>query len=152
MAAKEKKSSVLSEHGIQQLTEYQHARIRTEMYLGSKSEHEQPVLLFSEDGYNVQNLGWVPALLTSFREIVDNSLDEFVKAGVKDPVLKVQYNEDDLEFEISDNGRGIPIDYDPVSQKHVCTMVLTEMKTGRNFNDDERNNVVGMNEIGRAHV
>lgn len=152
MAAKEKKSSVLSEHGIQQLTEYQHARIRTEMYLGSKSEHEQPVLLFSEDGYNVQNLGWVPALLTSFREIVDNSLDEFVKAGIKDPVLKVQYNENDLEFEISDNGRGIPIDYDPVSQKHVCTMVLTEMKTGRNFNDDERNNVVGMNGLGGSVV
>lgn len=150
--AKENKSSVLSEHGIQQLTEYQHARIRTEMYLGSKSEHEQPVLLFSEDGYTVQNLGWVPALLTSFREIVDNSLDEFVKAGIKDPVLKVEYNEDELEFEISDNGRGIPIDYEPVSQKHVCTMVLTEMKTGRNFNDDERNNVVGMNGLGGSVV
>ncbi|SOK58597.1 DNA gyrase subunit B [Yersinia phage fHe-Yen9-04] len=150
--AKEKKSSVLAEHGVQQLTEYQHARIRTEMYLGSKSEHEQPVLLFSEDGYTVQNLGWVPALLTSFREIVDNSLDEFVKAGTKDPVLKVSYNENELEFEISDNGRGIPIDYVPETLKHVCTMVLTEMKTGRNFNDDERNNVVGMNGLGGSVV
>ncbi|AFC21769.1 DNA topoisomerase II large subunit [Cronobacter phage vB_CsaM_GAP32] len=150
--AKEKKSSVLAEHGVQQLTEYQHARIRTEMYLGSKSEHEQPVLLFGEDGYNVQNLGWVPALLTSFREIVDNSLDEFVKAGTKDPVLRVMYNEDELEFEISDNGRGIPIDYVPETQKHLCTMVLTEMKTGRNFNDDERNNVVGMNGLGGSVV
>lgn len=150
--AKEKKSSVLAEHGVQQLTEYQHARIRTEMYLGSKSEHEQPVLLFGEDGYNVQNLGWVPALLTSFREIVDNSLDEFVKAGTKDPVLRVMYNEDELEFEISDNGRGIPIDYVPETQKHLCTMVLTEMKTGRNFNDSERNNVVGMNGLGGSVV
>lgn len=150
--SKEKKSSVLSEHGIQQLTEYQHARIRTEMYLGSKSEHEQPVLIFGENDYTVKNLSWVPALLTSFREIVDNSLDEFVKAGIADPVLKVQYNENDLEFEISDNGRGIPIDFDPVSQKHICTMVLTEMKTGRNFNDDERNNVVGMNGLGGSVV
>lgn len=150
--AKEKKSSVLAEHGVQQLTEYQHARIRTEMYLGSKSEHEQPVLLFGEEGFNVQNLGWVPALLTSFREIVDNSLDEFVKAGTRDPVLKVQYNPDELEFEISDNGRGIPIDYVPETQKHVCTMVLTEMKTGRNFNDDERTNVIGMNGLGGSVV
>lgn len=150
--AKEKKSSVLAEHGVQQLTEYQHARIRTEMYLGSKSEHEQPVLLFGEDGFNVQNLRWVPALLTSFREIVDNSLDEFVKSGAKSPTLHVTYNEDELEFEISDNGRGIPIDYVPEAQKHVCTMVLTEMKTGRNFNDDERNNVVGMNGLGGSVV
>jgi DNA gyrase/topoisomerase IV subunit B len=150
--AKEKKSSVLAEHGVQQLTEYQHARIRTEMYLGSKSEHEQPVLLFGEDGFNVQNLRWVPALLTSFREIVDNSLDEFVKSGAKSPTLHVTYNENELEFEISDNGRGIPIDYVPEAQKHVCTMVLTEMKTGRNFNDDERNNVVGMNGLGGSVV
>ncbi len=150
--AKEKKSSVLAAHGVQQLTEYQHARIRTEMYLGSKSEHEQPVLLFGTEGYNVMNLKWVPALLTSFREILDNSLDEFVKAGIKSPVLRVTYNPETLEFEISDNGRGIPIDFVPETQKHVCTMVLTEMKTGRNFNDDERNNVVGMNGLGGSVV
>lgn len=153
MTAKGKKtSSVLAAHGVQQLTEYEHARIRTEMYLGSKSAHDQPVLLFRNDGYNVQNLSWVPALLTSFREIVDNSLDEFVKAGIKDPMLRVVYDEAELYFEVSDNGRGIPIDYDPLSQKHVCTMVLTEMKTGRNFNDDERENVIGMNGLGGSVV
>lgn len=152
MAKEKQSSSVLAAHGVQQLTEYEHARIRTEMYLGPKSEQDLPVLLFTDKGYNVQNLVWVPSLLTSFREIVDNSLDEFVKSGVKDPQLRVMYNEQDLEFEVSDNGRGIPIDYDPVSNKHVCTMVLTEMKTGRNFNDDERENVIGMNGLGGSVV
>lgn len=146
--AKDKKSSVLVEHDVQRLSDYSHARIRTEMYLGSRSAHEQPVLVFGESGYIVKEVTWVPALLTAFREIVDNSLDEFTKAGTKDATLRVQFNEDTLEFEISDNGRGIPIDYVPEYNKHVCTMVLTETKTGRNFDDSERKGTSGQNGLG----
>lgn len=146
------KSTVLSEHGVQQLNDFEHIRQRLEMYLGSRSLHEQPVVLFEENDIKVTELGWVPSLLTSIREIWDNSLDEFVKAGTKDPVLKVRYNPDSLEFSISDNARGIPIDYVHETQKHVCTMVLTETKTGRNFNDDERSNVIGMNGLGGSVV
>jgi|AGFS01.1.fsa_nt_gi Type IIA topoisomerase (DNA gyrase/topo II, topoisomerase IV), B subunit len=148
MAKEKKSSSVLSEHDVQRLNDYQHARIRTEMYLGSRSVHEHQVVLFKEDGYNVVNLEWVPALITAFREIIDNSLDEFKKAGTKDPVLKIDYNEDDLSFVISDNGRGIPIDYVPEFDVHLCTMVLTETKTGRNFDDSKREGTIGQNGLG----
>lgn len=146
--AKEKKSAVLAEHDVQRLSDYQHARIRTEMYLGSREEQEQPVLIFGENGYEVKNVAWVPALLTAFREIVDNSLDEFTKARTKDATLRVQYNEDTLEFEISDNGRGIPIDYVPEFGKHLCTMVMSETKTGRNFDDSQRKGTSGQNGLG----
>lgn len=151
--AKKPTSSVMDEHGIQQLTEYQHGRIRTEMYLGSRSPHEQLVCLFGKENNGViREISWVPALLTATREIIDNSLDEFSKAGTKEPVLRVTYNEETLEFEISDNGRGIPIDYVPETQKNLCTMVLTEMKTGRNFDDSERKDVIGMNGLGGSVV
>lgn len=148
MTKQKKSSSVLSEHDVQRLNDYQHARIRTEMYLGSRSVHEHQVVLFGEEGYNVQNLEWVPALITAFREIIDNSLDEFKKAGTKDPVLKIDYNEEDLSFVISDNGRGIPIDYVPEFDVHLCTMVLTETKTGRNFDDSKREGTIGQNGLG----
>ena len=148
MAKQQKGSSVLSEHDVQRLNDYQHARLRTEMYLGSRSVHEHQVVLFSEEGYNVQNLSWVPSLVTAFREIIDNSLDEFKKAGTKDPVLKIQYDPSELSFEISDNGRGIPIDYVPDFDTHLCTMVLTETKTGRNFDDSKREDTIGQNGLG----
>jgi len=148
MAKEKKNSSVLQEHDVQRLSDYSHARIRTEMYLGSRSAHEQPVLIFGENDYQVKNVTWVPALLTAFREIVDNSLDEFTKAGIKDAVLRVQYDESTLQFIISDNGRGIPIDYVPEYSQHVCTMVLTETKTGRNFDDSQRKKTSGQNGLG----
>ena len=148
MAKEKKNSSVLQEHDVQRLSDYSHARIRTEMYLGSRSAHEQPVLIFGENNYEIKNVTWVPALLTAFREIVDNSLDEFTKAGTKDAVLRVLYDESTLQFEISDNGRGIPIDYVSEFNQHLCTMVLTETKTGRNFDDSQRKKTSGQNGLG----
>ena len=117
--AKKQNNSVLEAHGVQKLSDYEHARRRTEMYFGSRSPQEQNVLLLSETGFSVQPVTWVPALLTAFREIVDNSLDEFKKAGTLLPVLKVEYNEDELMFSISDNGRGIPIDFVPEHNMNV---------------------------------
>ncbi|AXC39175.1 UNVERIFIED_ORG: hypothetical protein [Escherichia phage CMSTMSU] len=82
-----KESAVLQEHDVQRLNDYQHARLRTEMYLGSRSVHESQVLIFGESGYEVKNVEWVPAILTATREIIDNSLDEFKKL-----VQKSQYS------------------------------------------------------------
>lgn len=145
---KAKQPSVLDQHGVKKLSDFEHARQRTEMYFGSRSCSEQNVLLFSKDGYTVKTEQWVPALLTAFREIIDNSLDEFKKAGTKDPVLRVSYNEETMSFVISDNGRGIPIDYVHDYNTNVCTMVLTETKTGRNFDDSQRDEVIGQNGLG----
>lgn len=150
--SKKKVSDVLASHNIQQLTDFEHTRKRLEMYLGSRVASEQPVLIFNNKSYEVKPLKWVPSLITSVREIWENSIDEHIKAGTKDPVLKVFYNENELEFEITDNGRGIPIDYDPNTNTHICTMVLTETKTGRNFNDDDRQGTSGMNGLGGSVV
>lgn len=145
-------SSVLEEHGVGKLTKYMHARRRTQMYLGSKDVMTAEMLLFTPNGYEYREITWVPALVTAFREIVDNSLDEFVKGGISRPVLKVDYNPETLEFVISDNGRGIPIDYVPEYNSHVCTMVMSETETGRNFSDDDREGVSGQNGLGGSIV
>lgn len=145
-------SSVLEEHGVGKLTKFMHARKRTQMYLGSKDVMTANMLLFTPDGYEYREITWVPALVTAFREIVDNSLDEFVKGSISRPVLKVDYNPETLEFVISDNGRGIPIDYVPEYNSHVCTMVMSETETGRNFSDDDREGVSGQNGLGGSIV
>lgn len=146
--AKKQESSVLQEHDVQRLNDYQHARLRSEMYLGSRSIHESQVLIFGENSYQVTNMEWVPALLTACRELWDNSLDEFKKAGTKEPVLKIEFDENELTFSCIDNGRGIPIDYVPDFNTNLCTMVMTETKTGRNFDDSKRDETIGQNGLG----
>lgn len=140
-----------NKHGIKKLNDFQHARKRINMYLGPNTPHTQSIALFDTNGYSIVEQTWIPAAFTSLREIVDNSLDEFVKANIHG-TLKVQYDEDTLTFEISDNGRGIPIDWDPIHNCNLATMVLSELKAGRNFDDSERVGVGGMNGIGASAV
>lgn len=144
-------TTTAAKHGIKKLSDYQHLRKRTEMYLGARSPHNQNVLIHTQSGPEVKELAWVPALMTSFREIVDNSLDEFTKAGIAG-ILSVDYNEQDLSFVISDNGRGIPIDWDSEHGCHLATMVMSELKAGRNFDDDDRKGVAGMNGLGGSAI
>ncbi len=138
-------------HGIEVKSDYQHLRIRTEMYLGARSAHKQTALIHTADGPIIQELEWVPALVTSFREIIDNSLDEFTKAGINGQ-LTVTYNEDDLSFEVKDNGRGIPIDWADEHNCHLATLVMSKLKAGRNFDDGDRKGVAGMNGLGGSAI
>lgn len=138
-------------HGIEELTEYQHLRLRTETYLGSRSLNTQNILIHTESGPVIKTMSWVPALMTCAREIIDNSLDEFTKAGIAGK-LKVDYNEEDLSFIISDNGRGIPIDWNPEKGIHLATQVLSRLRAGRNFDDSKREGTAGMNGLGGSAV
>lgn len=143
--------SAAEKHGIKKISDYQHLRLRTEMYLGSRSNHSQYVPIHTNAGTTVEYLTWVPAIMTSFREIIDNSLDEFTKANIAG-ILDVKYLESDLLFEVSDNGRGIPIDWDSTHNCHLATLVMSELKAGRNFDDSERKGVSGMNGLGGSAV
>lgn len=137
------------DHGIEKLTDYQHARRRTEMYLAARTPHSQNVLLFDEEKTYIKEMTWVPALFTAFREGLDNALDEVIGHGHGNSV-GITYHEDTMTFEIVDNGRGIPIDFDKTHNKHIATMVLSETKTGRNFGD--RGSVAGTNGLGISVV
>src|SRR5574343_1038769 len=138
-------------HDISVLNDYQHFRLRLEMYMGSRVKNQRWVLLNTRQGPVIQLVECVPAVMTAIREIIDNSLDEFTKANIGG-TLMVSYNEELAVFEVSDNGRGIPIDWD---QRYNCTLaelVLTQSKAGRNFNDAERKGTGGMNGLGGSAV
>jgi DNA gyrase/topoisomerase IV subunit B len=135
---------------IEKLTEFQQARIRTEMWLGSRDPHTQLVLEY-EDGIPVaRETTWVPALFTAFREVMDNAIDELVSKKAGD-TLTVSFDPETLIIKIEDNGRGIPIDYDKKHKQYLATMALTETKVGRNFGDN-RGATRGLNGVGGSVV
>jgi DNA gyrase/topoisomerase IV subunit B len=134
---------------IKKLTAYEHVRLRTEMYFGSRVAQTQNTLIYENGKPKIIEQTWVPALYTAFREILDNSLDEVVghKAG---NTIRVEHNCTKLEFAVEDNGRGIPIDWDEEHQCHKATLALSEIMAGRNFG--ERGETAGVNGIGASGV
>lgn len=135
---------------IEKKTDYQHIRLRTNMYLGSVDPHTQIVLLYDEAHrpYPTE-VTWVPALYTAFREIIDNSLDEVVGHGYGNRI-DITYDEANMIFSVKDNGRGIPISWDEAHGMHKATLALTEPRAGRNFGD--RGEVAGTNGVGASAV
>ena len=134
---------------IKKLTDYQHARLRTEMYLGSRAPHTQTILQIEEGKPAPVEMTWVPALYTAFREVLDNALDEVIGHG-HGSKIKVTYDATSREVSIEDDGRGIPIAYDDTHKMHLATLVMTEARAGRNF--EERGEVAGTNGIGASVV
>lgn len=143
----QKKNSDKSEV-IEKLSDYQHARLRTEMYFGSRTPHTQEILIYNEQFQPVlKELTWVPALYTYFREILDNAMDEVI-GHRKGNSIWVEYDTKEMIFTVEDNGRGIPIDFDSDHGIHKATMALSEARAGRNFR--EREEVAGANGVGAS--
>jgi DNA gyrase/topoisomerase IV subunit B len=134
---------------IVKLTEYQHMRLRTEMYLGSRSPHTQNIVHWNGKKLLPQDLTWTPAVYCAFREILDNALDEVVghRQGSK---IDVTFDPKEMSFSVADDGRGIPIDWDEGERLHKATLALTQARAGRNFGDREE--VRGTNGIGASTV
>lgn len=136
-------------NNIKKLTDYQHLRARVPMYLGSDQPHTQAIVLYYDMQPRVVETTWVPALFTCIREIIDNALDEVVGHGFGNRI-DVGFDHANFVFSVQDNGRGIPIDFDKTHKQYLATMVLTEPRTGRNF--DTRGEIAGVNGIGSSAV
>jgi len=132
---------------IRKLSDGAHIRLRTEMYLGSRSPHTQTVINWDGSRLAPQEVTWVPAIYTAFREILDNSLDELLGHGHGNRI-DIDYDIQTCTFKVRDNGRGIPLDWDEQEKMHKATMVLVSPRAGRNF--DEREVVRGTNGIGAS--
>lgn len=134
---------------IIKLTDTQHHRLRTEMYLGSRNPHTQQIINWNGTNLVAEETTWTPAAYCAFREIFDNALDEVVGHG-HGSKIDVSYDPKTLLFSVSDDGRGIPIDYDENEKMHKATLALTQARAGRNFG--VREEVRGTNGIGASVV
>ena len=132
------------------LTPYAHLRRNTEMYFGSRDASLNRVLTFGSDGARCVEVEWTEAAFTAVREILDNAVDEVVAHGHGNKI-EITYNPKTMVFSVSDNGRGIPIEWSEEEQCHAATVLLSHTLSGRNFVED-RGETRGLNGIGAKGV
>ena len=105
-------------------TDRDHIRHRTGMYLGKESPKT-----------------------VAFREIIDNATDE-VAAHYGNHVTITLHP--DNSFEVEDNGRGLPIDYDTAEHKNGIVKTIGTARSGGKFNDTTGIKSAGLNGIGAS--
>ena len=120
MTAAEEAASSYSEEHIQTLDWKEHIRRRPGMYIGKLGDGSQP-----DDGIYIL-----------IKEVLDNSLDEYMMGFGKQIEIKVEEN----TVTIRDYGRGIPLG--------KLEEVASKMNTGAKYDSKAFKKSVGLNGVG----
>lgn len=126
------------------LTDKEHIRQRFSMYGGSQTLQNEDVFIDKE----FKTVPLVGGLLKVINEIIDNSIDEYVRTkGEFASNIDVKFKNGVVE--VSDNGRGIPVkEVDtPEGKKWQAVAAFTHARAGSNFDDTNRESI-GMNGVG----
>lgn len=139
--------TLYTEQEIDILTDIQHVRNRVSMYLGSNNKSTFDIPQFGQDQFTINTLTFVPATYQAIKECLDNINDEFIHHRPKHPEITIIADCENGTYQISDNGRGIPIG------THRCGLptpqvVFGTLRSGRNFKNDNNSGIIGMNGMG----
>ncbi len=128
---------------IRQMSPIEHVLKKPSMYVGSIVKEEQEEFMFDETKgesgqFVISKRETVPALVKTFNEWIDNSVDEFVRTKGKF-ATKIAVKMTDTTFECSDNGRGIPNEKMTTlsgETKYQTEVAFTEMLSGGNYDEE----------------
>lgn len=140
----------MKQNNIRILSDVEHVLKRTGRYLGSTKAITQKMFLFENNKMSYKEISYVPALIKIIREIMDNSIDEYLRTkGSFANEITILTKGD--SFVIEDNGRGIPVNKIENGMWSV-EAAFTELKAGSNFDDDADNVTIGQNGEGSSLV
>jgi DNA gyrase/topoisomerase IV subunit B len=83
-------------------------------------------------------------------EIVDNAVDEVINGYATR--IEVRLGPDAREVEVSDNGRGIPVDVHPKYKKSALELILTTLHAGGKFEQGNYVHSGGLHGVGSSVV
>jgi len=135
---------------IKHLTDIEHVLLRPGMYIGSTTLSKQTVYITKDNKFVEEEIEFVPGLVKLFNELIDNSVDEFVRTK-GEYANKIDIDITSNEFSIQDNGRGIPVTEIETHKGMFWspTLAWTELKAGSNF-EDKDSTTIGTNGVGSS--
>jgi DNA gyrase subunit B len=134
---------------IRVLSDREHVRLRTQVYLGNTKLTSYKIPLFIGGKFAVKEVEFIPAVFKAVGEIIDNSIDEFAHVDMGIKRLDIEANPLAGKYTVTDNGRGVPIDKHEVG-KYTPEVVFGQLRSGRNFNEEKEVGVIGQNGVGSA--
>ena len=130
---------------IKVLDEHSWIRARANVYLGS-TERVKQEFYFANEG-KFKEVEYIPALLKIYEEILENSVDEYIRTkGEYANKIEVIVEKDGL-VQITDNGRGLEIaKHDQFTDLYIPEVIFTKLRSGSNFEGTREG--IGVNGLG----
>ena len=131
---------------IKSLSPRLHILARPNTYLGGMMPTKINTWVMDEDSISYKEVEYSEGLLKIINEVIDNSVDEFVKTN-GEYSTKISVDLSKTECSISDNGRGISTEKDEEGVIGAVRAATIPM-SGSNFDDDANRKSIGMNGLG----
>ena len=132
---------------FKKLDDIEHVILRPGMYIGSIKPHTSNKWLIDDGKTEMREVTYNPGFLKIFDEIVTNSVDESKREGSKLTIVKIKVSKENNEISIWDNG-GIPVVKHTEHKEWIPEMIFSNLKSGSNFDDDEKRSWAGTNGVG----
>lgn len=143
----------LRKNDIVALSDIEHVLLRPGMYCGSTAEEAIDTYVYEDDQIVLKTIKQIPGIIKLFDEICSNSVDEAIRTKFKYATkIKVLYDETTGEVSVEDNGRGLPIELDKASGKYTPELIFTQLRAGSNFDDNNKEMLVGQYGVGGSLV
>lgn len=124
---------------FQLLTDEQHVLKRKGLYVGEDSQVKVKGYFIKDEKCEYSELEINPALCKIVNEIIDNSVDEYIRTNGK-YANKINVNMkltlDSFEVSVSDNGSGIPVRIIEGTDEYQPVLCWSRAKAGSNFGDE----------------
>lgn len=140
------------ENKIKVLDDKTHVLTVPSRYIGSinKSKRVEFILSNETNLYQKEEIEYVPAVLTLFKEVISNAIDENIRtSGQFANKIDITIDNEGL-ITVFDNGRGLPHEIEETTQLPQSVVAFTQLKSGTNF--DTQTMSVGQNGEGVSLV
>jgi len=136
---------------VKLLNEKEHLHERKELYIGSCRTENRDMWILDDNVLKFQSIAYNEGYFKLINEIIDNSIDEFVKTqGKFGNIISIDMLPN-RTLRVSDNGRGISSDIDESTGKTQVELALCNLKAGSNWGS-EKTTQIGANGIGASAV
>lgn len=131
----------------QTVEEIDHILIRPDMYLGENTikKHNMYLYDYVNDKVTWSKASYSTGLLKIFDEILINAADN-VQRRVGTTYINIHITDDTITIE--NDGKSIPIEKFKDTDKYIPEVLFTQLRSGSNFNDNEKRTTGGRNGYG----
>jgi DNA gyrase/topoisomerase IV subunit B len=136
------------EERYKKLSQREHVLHRSGMYVGSvKKTQEECWVMGSENKMIKKIVSYSPALIKIIDEAISNATDHSIRDTTCN-TIKVNYNKQNGEITVWNNGKGIPIEMHKEHKIYIPELIFGHLLSGSNYDDTENRTGAGVFGLG----
>jgi DNA topoisomerase-2 len=136
------------------LTDHEHVLKKPGMYIGGTDTVSTSMWIFDDETklFKKKDIQYIPGLYKIFDEIIVNARDHIIRNPTTCAEIRITIDEKTGFISVWNDGPGIEVQIHPIEKVYIPEMILGQLRTSSNYDDDEKRIVGGTNGYGAKLV